>query len=225
VKRHTGSIDTAGCCCHTLEALTCKRMLMIGEHVLTRETATTGLRAELLDATVRLLHSVDPAGLTTRDIAREAGCSAGALYRHFATKADLLVAVAQERLRPDFGEMVSRVGSSTVERNLEHLVLSTQRFMTALVPIVTAVAADADLRAGWGRAFDRDDIPPSRTVRGDRCVHCGGATRRARFEAGVADDVREHAGGNVLRRCARPVHRRRVDPSSVADATRSRTRA
>jgi AcrR family transcriptional regulator len=116
------------------------------------------------DATVRLLRSRDPAGLTTRDIAREAGCSAGALYRHFATKADLLVAVAQQRLRPDYGEMVSRVGSSTVERNLEYLILSTQRFMMALVPIVTAVAADAELRAGWGRAFDRADIPPRRTV-------------------------------------------------------------
>jgi AcrR family transcriptional regulator len=137
---------------------------MIGEHVLTQESSTTGLRDELLDATVRLLHSRDPAGLTTRDIARQAGCSAGALYRHFVTKADLLVAVAQERLRPDYGELVRRVGSSTVERNLEHLILSTQRFMTALVPIVTAVAADAELRASWGRAFDRHDIPPTRTV-------------------------------------------------------------
>jgi len=139
-------------------------MLITGEHTLTTMTATTGLRAELLDATVRLLRSRDVAGLATRDIAREAGCSAGALYRHFATKADLFVAVAQERLRPDVGELVSRVGSSTVERNLEHLALSTQRFMTELVPIVTAVAADAELRAGWGRAFDRDDIPPRRTV-------------------------------------------------------------
>ena len=51
-----------------------------------------------------------------------------------------------------------------VERNLEHIILSTQRFMTALVPIVTAIGADAELRAGWRRAFDRDDIPPRRTV-------------------------------------------------------------
>ena len=139
-------------------------MLMIGEQALTRMTTTVGLRAELLDATVRLLHSRDVAGLSTRDIAREAGCSAGALYRHFATKADLLVAVAQERLRPDFGEMVSRVGSSTVERNLEHIILSTQRFMTELIPINTAIGADAELRAGWRRAFERDGIPPRRTV-------------------------------------------------------------
>ena len=76
----------------------------------------------------------------------------------------MLAAVAQERLRPDFGEMVSRVGSSTVERNLQHIILSTQRFMTELVPIVTAVAADAELRAGWGRAFDRDDLPARRTI-------------------------------------------------------------
>src|ERR1700730_16837335 len=122
-------------------------MLMKGEQMLTRVTAATGLRAGLLDATLRLLHSRDVAGLTTRDIAREAGCSAGALYRHFATKADLFVAVAQERLRPDFGELVSCVGSSTVERNLEHIILSTQCFMTELVPIVTEVAANSALRA------------------------------------------------------------------------------
>src|ERR1700730_17622896 len=127
-------------------------MLMKGEQMLTRVTAATGLRAGLLDATVRLLHSRDVAGLTTREIAREAGCSAGALYRHFATKADLLVAVAHERLRPDFGVMVSRVGSSTVERNLEHIILSTQRFMTELIPINTAIGADAELRGGWRRA-------------------------------------------------------------------------
>jgi hypothetical protein len=39
-------------------------MLMLGEQLLTQMTATTGLRAELLDATVRLLHSRDVAGLT-----------------------------------------------------------------------------------------------------------------------------------------------------------------
>src|SRR5260370_33890805 len=137
-------------------------MLMRSEQMITALKASTGLRAELLDATVRLLHSRDVAGLTTREIAREAGCSAGALYRHFATKADLLVAVAHERLRPDFGVMVSRVGSSTVERNLEHIILSTQRFMTELVPIVTAVGADAQLRPGRGRAIDphRTSPPP-----------------------------------------------------------------
>src|SRR5260221_10529629 len=138
-------------------------MLVTGEQVITALKASTGLRAELLDATVRLLHSRDVAGLTTREIAREAGCSAGALYRHFATKADLLVAVAHERLRPDFGEMVSRVGSSNVERKLEHIILSTQRFMTELVPIVTAASPLTALRARWGRAVTRADIPPRPT--------------------------------------------------------------
>jgi AcrR family transcriptional regulator len=33
-------------------------------------TASAGLSAELLDATVRLLHSREVAGLTTRDIAK-----------------------------------------------------------------------------------------------------------------------------------------------------------
>jgi hypothetical protein len=86
-----------------------------------------------------------------------AGCSPGAFSRHFATKTDLLAAVTQERLpnlRDQLGDLLGRVGSSSVERNLEHIVQATQRFVAELVPIVTAVGADRELRAGWRRAFD-----------------------------------------------------------------------
>ena len=110
---------------------------------------TTDLRSELIDAAARLLRTHGVAALTTRDIAREAGCSDGALYTHFPTKSDLLMAVCEERLpdlRGEIGSLVSRVGSSTVERNLEAIIRTTQAFMAELIPITNAIASDPELR-------------------------------------------------------------------------------
>ena len=166
---------------------------------LTQVTAATGLRVGLLDATVRLLHSRGVAGLTTRDIAREAGLLGRGAVPTLTSlrKADLFVAVAQEaRLRPDFGDLVSRVGASTVERNLEHIILSTKRFMTELVPIVTEVAANSELRAGWAA---RSTVTTFRRVEHlpRSPVHAAN-NALAVLQAGVAVDVREHARRYLL---------------------------
>jgi AcrR family transcriptional regulator len=54
------------------------------------------LRKALLDAAVALIGEVGPRGFTLREVARRAGVSHNAPYRHFASKDDLLVAVATE---------------------------------------------------------------------------------------------------------------------------------
>jgi AcrR family transcriptional regulator len=54
------------------------------------------LRKTLLDAAVALIGEVGPRGFTLREVARRAGVSHNAPYRHFAAKDELLVAVAQE---------------------------------------------------------------------------------------------------------------------------------
>ena len=128
---------------------------------------TTELRSELIDAAARLLRTRGVASLTTREIAREAGCSDGALYTHFPTKSDLLMAVCEERLpdlRGEIGNLVSRVGSSTVERNLEAIIHTTQAFMAELIPITNAVASDPELRARHRERFVGGVIPPRRTI-------------------------------------------------------------
>ena len=128
---------------------------------------TTELRSELIDAAARLLRTGGVASLTTREIAREAGCSDGALYTHFPTKSDLLMAVCEERLpdlRGEIGNLVSRVGSSTVERNLEAIIHTTQAFMAELIPITNAVASDPELRARHRERFVGGVIPPRRTI-------------------------------------------------------------
>ena len=54
------------------------------------------LRKTLLDAAVALIGEVGPRAFTLREVARRAGVSHNAPYRHFASKDELLVAVAAE---------------------------------------------------------------------------------------------------------------------------------
>jgi AcrR family transcriptional regulator len=54
------------------------------------------LRQTLLEAAVGLIGEVGPRAFTLREVARRAGVSHNAPYRHFPSKNDLLVAVASE---------------------------------------------------------------------------------------------------------------------------------
>ena len=54
------------------------------------------LRQTLLDAAVALIGEVGPRAFTLREVARRAGVSHNAPYRHFPSKDELLVAVAAE---------------------------------------------------------------------------------------------------------------------------------
>jgi len=57
------------------------------------------LREELLDAAIRLIAEVGPTAFTLREIARRAGVSHNAPYRHFRDKDDVIAAVATQGYR------------------------------------------------------------------------------------------------------------------------------
>ena len=57
------------------------------------------LREVLLKAAIQLIAEVGPAGFTLREVARRAGVSHNAPYRHFADREDLLAAVAAQGFR------------------------------------------------------------------------------------------------------------------------------
>ncbi len=76
------------------------------------------LRKTLLDTAVALIGEVGPRAFTLREVARRAGVSHNAPYRHFAGKDELLVAVAEEgfdRLTAVMQKTLSR-GKSPRER-------------------------------------------------------------------------------------------------------------
>lgn len=75
-------------------------------------------RARILLAAEQLMREVGLARTTTKEIARAAGCSEPALYRHFASKEGLVVAVLQERL-PAFGPLISQYTMDPDGRSLQ----------------------------------------------------------------------------------------------------------
>ncbi|MBF6416042.1 TetR/AcrR family transcriptional regulator [Nocardia cyriacigeorgica] len=77
----------------------------------------TDTRARILLAAEQLMREAGLARTTTKEIARAAGCSEPALYRHFASKEELVVAVLQERL-PAFGPLISQFTTDPADRTL-----------------------------------------------------------------------------------------------------------
>lgn len=76
------------------------------------------LRQTLLEAAVALIGEVGPRAFTLREVARRAGVSHNAPYRHFSSKDDLLVAVASEgfeRLTSVMRKSLSK-GKTALER-------------------------------------------------------------------------------------------------------------
>lgn len=105
-------------------------------------------RQQILDATERIIQAKGIARVTTKEIAREAGCAEGTLYKHFEHKEDLFLSVLQRHL-PTFVEAVNEgmAGKETVQRNVERIALAAIEYYDKLVPLATAFFADTDLLA------------------------------------------------------------------------------
>ena len=105
-------------------------------------------RQQILDAAQRLIETGGFTRLTTREIAREAGCAEGTIFKHFKRKEDLCLAVALENA-PKFRDSISRkrAGRASVIENLQEITLEVLRFCDKLIPLAAALFADAKLLA------------------------------------------------------------------------------
>ncbi|MGW6843050.1 helix-turn-helix domain-containing protein [Streptomyces sp. NPDC054958] len=72
----------------------------------------------LLDAAEKLMRTCGLANATTKAIAREAGCSEAALYKHFANKEELFVRVLMERT-PNAGPLMAALQAGPGEAGVE----------------------------------------------------------------------------------------------------------
>ena len=87
------------------------------------------LREALLESALQLIAEVGPAGFTLRELARRAGVSHNAPYRHFRDRNDVMAAVATQGFRELTQGMLSasRNGSDAIDR-LKRAGLAYVRF-------------------------------------------------------------------------------------------------
>ena len=146
-------------------------------------------RARILDAAHQLMFTIGLARATTKEIAKAAGCSEAALYKHFASKEELFVAVLKERL-PEIGGVLKRVtadpgeGERTVERNLTEIAREAALFYEQSFPIAASLYAEPRLKERHNEAMRELGTGPHAPIRGvDAYLRAEQAAGRVRADA------------------------------------------
>lgn len=107
-------------------------------------------RERILDAAAKVMLDQGMAKATTKEIARAAGLSEAALYKHFRGKDDLFLHVLHERLPPFVDllkDLPQRVGRQTVEANLAEVARLALRFYAQTVPLAASLFSEPALLA------------------------------------------------------------------------------
>jgi AcrR family transcriptional regulator len=120
-------------------------------------------RPQIVAATERLIRARGLSNATTKAIAAEAGCSEAALYVHFESRLQLLLAVLEESL-PDMlaplSDLEQSAGQANPARNLEKALRAIFAFHLRVTPMVCALFAEPSLLAKYRKALvDRNKGP------------------------------------------------------------------
>ncbi len=108
------------------------------------------LREALLEGAVRVIAEVGPAAFTLREVARRAGVSHNAPYRHFRDKDALLAAVAAQGFREltqamrDAGKLKSRALEKLKQSGLAYVAFAVRRPQHFTVMFDAPVCASKD---------------------------------------------------------------------------------
>jgi AcrR family transcriptional regulator len=124
-------------------------------------------RDRIVDAAARVMRTEGLAGATTKEIARAAGLSEAALYKHFRDKEELFLHVLHDRLPPFVWlvkELPERGGRETVAGNLEEVARMAVRFYEESIPLGAALFAEPQLLARHREALLAVDAGPHRAI-------------------------------------------------------------
>lgn len=102
------------------------------------------LRDHLIAAAEALVARRGTAGITVRDIAREAKVADGVLYNHFADKEDLLAQALHAHVRTverSLGRLPAQVGTGSVEDNLRAYITHGLALHAAILPAFAGLLA------------------------------------------------------------------------------------
>jgi AcrR family transcriptional regulator len=107
-------------------------------------------RERILDAAATVVRERGLSRATTKEIAKAAGLSEAALYRHFADKVDLFVKVLDERLPgliATMKDLPARLGTGTVAATLEEIAAVALAFYAQMAPMTGSLFSEPDLLA------------------------------------------------------------------------------
>jgi AcrR family transcriptional regulator len=109
-----------------------------------------GTREDILAAAASIMRTEGYARATTKEIARVAGYSEAALYKHFQDKTEIFLRVLEEQvpgLAPLLARLDRRAGAGDVRGNLEELVVTAVRFYADSFPIAVSLYSSRTLLA------------------------------------------------------------------------------
>ena len=98
---------------------------------------------EIIEATAKILTRSGISGLTIKNLAHEMNFTEGAIYRHFKSKEEIIVAMIEyiaENMEERFSKIIST--NKTDEENLKNLFLDQFSFFQLNTHFVTAVFSD-----------------------------------------------------------------------------------
>ncbi|MEU8378757.1 helix-turn-helix domain-containing protein [Streptosporangium sp. NPDC048865] len=127
-------------------------------------------RVRILDAADQLMRTVGLARTTTKEIARVAGCSEAALYKHFDSKEELFTFVLRERL-PRLAPLLAELESGgaagqghDVGETLAEIARHAVAFYASTFPIAASLFSDPALLRRHGEEMDRLDMGPHKPL-------------------------------------------------------------
>ena len=114
------------------------------------------MKETLVSATKKLIETKGLSAVSTRVVAREAGCAEGTLYNYFKNISDLLLAVFLESL-PSFSESLTglafRVGEGQVREILAEVFVKALAFYRQTAPLMGALFSDPNLLSNYQQAL------------------------------------------------------------------------
>lgn len=110
------------------------------------------LRAALLAAAGKVLEDQGPAGVLLREVARLAGVSHNAPYRHFASREALLAALAAQ----GFDEFAARMQAAGLETGEAYVAFALEhpQLFRLMFGGTVKLASDPELARAAGRAYE-----------------------------------------------------------------------
>jgi AcrR family transcriptional regulator len=118
-------------------------------------------REALLDAAAAVMREHGFAGTRTRNVAQRAGYSEATMYKHFADKTDLMLAVLQERSTA-FTQLAAALAdhSGSLEEALARIARAAIAFYAGNFPMLASIFADPRVLDGHRDALRTRGLGP-----------------------------------------------------------------